>query len=245
MFDVSKLSAEGLATILLLLLCSVVMLAVVIERVYVWRRLVVDPLWMTAQLSHLLAHKALPQAIAFCRHYPYCLARVCETGLARAHLDSEAIETAMTNSLGEQRLALERNLGILGTIAVVAPFIGLFGTVVGIMRTFHDVAAAGQAGVAVVAAGVAEALVATAVGLFVAITAVVFFNYFKSRITNAMTRMAVAATRLSEMIELARTGQPFPEDLVALARQYPPVVPLAAPGAWPGQAAPSPRPHTG
>ena len=95
----------------------------------------------------------------------------------------------------EQSQGLRRNVWILGTIGSAAPFIGLFGTVVGIMRAFHSMALAGAGGFAVVAAGISEALVATALGLAVAITAVAAYNYFQVRLGELGTTMRVGVTR--------------------------------------------------
>ena len=84
----------------------------------------------------------------------------------------------------------------LGTIASVSPFIGLFGTVIGVMRAFKDLASAAGAGPGVVAVGISEALVCTAAGLFVAIPAVAFYNYFRHQ----SSRMAEELGWISEEI---------------------------------------------
>jgi biopolymer transport protein TolQ len=86
---------------------------------------------------------------------------------------------------------LERGLSFLATVGSIAPFVGLFGTVVGIMNAFRDIGASGQASLAVVAPGIAEALVATAVGLFAAIPAVIGYNYASARLTHLMERADV------------------------------------------------------
>ena len=95
---------------------------------------------------------------------------------------------------------MRRNIWILGTIGSAAPFIGLFGTVVGIMRAFHSMAEAGAGGFAVVAAGISEALVATALGLAVAILAVAIYNYFQVRLSELQTIMRVGVTRMVDGI---------------------------------------------
>ena len=84
---------------------------------------------------------------------------------------------------------------LIGTIGSAAPFIGLFGTVVGIMRAFHHMAQTGAGGFAVVASGISEALVATALGLGVAIIAVALYNYFQVRLADLGTTMRVGITR--------------------------------------------------
>jgi biopolymer transport protein ExbB/TolQ len=84
-------------------------------------------------------------------------------------------------ALSEQKLMLERNLNILGTMAVTAPLVGLLGTVWGIMRAFHDMALVGSAAPTVVAGGIAEALITTAVGLVVAVPSLIAYNHFVRR----------------------------------------------------------------
>jgi len=87
----------------------------------------------------------------------------------------------MDSRTGIERNRLDKRLIILGTIGNNAPFIGLLGTVMGIIKAFHDLSLAAVQGPQTVMAGISEALIATAVGLFVAIPAVVFYNYFKAR----------------------------------------------------------------
>jgi biopolymer transport protein ExbB/biopolymer transport protein TolQ len=94
----------------------------------------------------------------------------------------EERQRAAERAIGRAVAELEKGMGTLGTIASVAPFIGLFGTVVGVMRAFHDLAAAAGAGPGLVAVGISEALVTTAAGLLVAIPAVAAFNHFNQKI---------------------------------------------------------------
>lgn len=93
---------------------------------------------------------------------------------------------------------LKGNIWILGTVAASAPFIGLLGTVVGVIKSFHQMAVMGTGGFAVVASGISEALVATALGLLVAILALLFFNYFQVRIGNIDTQLRVGLGRFVE-----------------------------------------------
>jgi biopolymer transport protein ExbB/TolQ len=112
---------------------------------------------------------------------------VAEAVLGSLHLSAVEIEEKLQIALSEQRLLLERNLGVLGTMGSTAPLIGLLGTVWGIMRAFHDMASTGSAGPSVVAAGVAEALFTTAAGLLVAVPSVLFYNQFVRRIAVMLT----------------------------------------------------------
>ena len=100
------------------------------------------------------------------------------------------LSAAVEGAKARERLRLERNLAFLATLGSNGPFIGLFGTVLGIIKAFHDLAGSeAGAGASTVMAGISEALVATAVGLLVAIPAVVAFNYFSRRVKVRMTEM--------------------------------------------------------
>ncbi len=107
-------------------------------------------------------------------------------GTAATGRNSDVLSAAVEGAKARERMRLERNLVFLATLGSNAPFIGLFGTVLGIIKAFHDLSAAQQGGPAVVMAGISEALVATAVGLVVAIPAIVAFNYFNRRIRTRM-----------------------------------------------------------
>jgi biopolymer transport protein ExbB len=113
----------------------------------------------------------------------------------------EILEYGERRRLDEGRL-LKRNIWLLGTIGASAPFIGLFGTVIGIIKSFHQMAIMGTGGFAVVAAGISEALVATAVGLIVAIVAVMFFNYMQVKIANLDTLLRVGLGKVLEAADL-------------------------------------------
>jgi biopolymer transport protein ExbB len=127
------------------------------------------------------------EAVAACEKSPHPVGPVAAQVLENLHLPAEAQEDMVQIALSEQRLRLERNLGVIGTMGNTAPLIGLLGTVWGIMRAFHDMARTGSAGPSVVAAGVAEALFTTAAGLLIAVPAVMLYNHFNRRIHVMLT----------------------------------------------------------
>ena len=96
------------------------------------------------------------------------------------------LEDALSIALSEEKVGLESRIAILGTLGSNAPFVGLFGTVLGIIHAFHSLAQNAKGGPGVVMAGISEALVATALGLFVAIPAVAAYNYFVRYIKKIM-----------------------------------------------------------
>jgi biopolymer transport protein ExbB/TolQ len=108
----------------------------------------------------------------------------------------ELVTSALRDSMSETLIQLKGGLGFLATIGSTAPFIGLFGTVVGIINAFRGIAATGSGGMSVVSGGIAEALVSTALGIFVAIPAVVAFNHFTGKIENFQVQMNRASSQL-------------------------------------------------
>jgi len=108
----------------------------------------------------------------------------------------------MEREITVETMKLERNTSIVATIGNTAVYIGLFGTVLGIIRAFHDISAAGAGGMSIVIGGVAEALVCTAAGLFVAIPAVIAYNYFSRRVEQFINEMELCASELNDLIGL-------------------------------------------
>jgi biopolymer transport protein ExbB/biopolymer transport protein TolQ len=108
----------------------------------------------------------------------------------------ELVTSSLRDSMSETLIQLKKGLGFLATIGSTAPFIGLFGTVVGIINAFRSIAATGSGGMSVVSGGIAEALVSTALGIFVAIPAVVAFNAFSGKIETFHVEMNRASTQL-------------------------------------------------
>ncbi len=108
----------------------------------------------------------------------------------------ELVTSALRDSMSETLIHLKQGLGFLATVGSTAPFIGLFGTVVGIINAFRGIAATGSGGMSVVSGGIAEALVSTALGIFVAIPAVVGFNHFTGKIETFHVEMNRASSQL-------------------------------------------------
>ena len=196
-----------------LVLLSVVAVAIVIERLLFFSTQHSDTKGLLRDIGQRISADDLPGAIKVCKQNKGMLPRILEFGLARGEKNRADITDALSIALMENLNALERNLGVIGTIAVIAPFVGLAGTVLGIIRAFQDIALKGNSTPAVVAAGVSEALITTFAGLVVAVISVVFFNYFKTRIKGYNQEMIVAANQLAEMLHFHNIGEPIPTDL--------------------------------
>jgi len=169
-----------------LILLSIISVTVVLERLWSLRNIGSVTLRITESLLEPVKKGQRDLAIAICRQNSHSPAgRIFLKILDKE--ESRQLETAntfATEAMFEETQNLRKHLWILGTVASSAPFIGLLGTVVGIIKSFESMAIAGTGGFAVVAAGISEALVATALGLAVAIIAVIFYNYFQTRIAN-------------------------------------------------------------
>ncbi len=115
--------------------------------------------------------------------------------------DIPAIDNMLKIAIADESVKLERRLSFLATTANTAPFIGLFGTVWGIMDSFREIGVRGTTSLAVVAPGISEALIATALGLATAIPAVLAYNYFLGRLKRILSRMENASMYLINLLE--------------------------------------------
>jgi biopolymer transport protein ExbB/TolQ len=167
----------------LLLILSVVSVAIGFERLWFFYRQTHLKVTTIEEFYQTLRQRDFHKAEELCRKFPNSLeAKVALEGVQHRQGGAGAMQEAMNGYLMRQRKNLDRGLVVLATLGNNAPFIGLFGTVLGIIKAFHDLGLNPAGGASVVMAGISEALVATAVGLLVAIPAVIAFNYFQRRI---------------------------------------------------------------
>jgi biopolymer transport protein ExbB len=178
----------GAAPVMYLMLAlSVVSVAVMIERGLFFFRVRENLQRLASQLGGALDRDDTTSAKQLVAGLRSAEAAIVAAGLARLEQGPAAVEEAMSGASAVQRMRLERRLGFLGTLGSNAPFVGLLGTVIGIVQAFEQLQSAGAAngtGGAMngVMGAIAEALVATAIGLVVAIPAVAAFNAFQRRI---------------------------------------------------------------
>jgi biopolymer transport protein ExbB len=190
----------------LLIGLSVLSVTVMVERGISLRATLPDFEALSLKLQSLLAKGDFAAAREALGPAKSPEVRVALIGLAELPRGNDAAAEAMASAKARERMAMERNLGVLGTLGNNTPFIGLFGTVLGIMRAFADLAKNQTGGAGPVMAGISEALVATAVGLMVAIPAVIFFNIFQGRVRRMMGRIdAMAHLILSASGEAAES----------------------------------------
>jgi biopolymer transport protein ExbB len=188
--------AGGEWVLYLLILSSVLSLAVMIQKaIYIYRNRIH---WeeFSEMLTGFLNRDDPEAALHYVRQHSAPASRVVEAGLQNLGKGPEAVEEIMIAKRIAEKFKMENKLVILGTLGNNAPFIGLFGTVLGIIKAFHDLSVAENSNPSVVMAGVSEALVATAVGLLVAIPAVMAYNYYQRKVKEVVTQMEASSKML-------------------------------------------------
>lgn len=195
---------------ILLLIMSIWSLYVTIERLIFYKRARTQSLEFAKKLTPLLAKDQPAEAIELSRKYKSShLARVTRAGLIEflydqtttpASVQGHDVIEAAKRAIERETLVVysdfKKGVGGLATIATTAPFIGLFGTVIGIIHAFEGMALTGSGGIGAVSKGIAEALVTTAFGLGVAIPAAWLFNYFTNVLERFQVEMSNSASEL-------------------------------------------------
>ena len=193
--NVMGLGMAGGPTLVVIVLCSVMVVTFALERYFFLRAL----------------QKKLPQALAaikaqgknantaFLATLPEVLQQPGQVLFSRRPQESlDNWRGRLHRALQETTLELKRFLWVMATVGAMAPFLGLLGTVLGIMRSFNAIGASGKSGFNVIASGLAQALATTAAGILVAIVAVVLFNYFQTRIAGIRVRLT---NRLDDILD--------------------------------------------
>ena len=223
----------GGLTLAVILAASVLVLCVAVERwIALWNVSAASRALTDAVGRHLLRGD-LPAARGVVERSDALLADVYRVALERVERTrtvTPGLEAAVERERAQLGLKLKRNLWILGTIGATTPFVGLFGTVAGIMRSFRelglDVEAGGTGGTAAVMTGISEALVATAAGILVAVEAVILYNYFQSRIGRLTVELRL---QIEEFIELLRERPASPTHSEPAAAVSSPSLPAVTP----------------
>lgn len=171
----------------LLLALSVISIGVMLERWFFYYRRSVDVDAVRDVLAKNLDRGDYEGAAAALQKHDALETNAVLVGLKAYQKGPESVEDLIAGALGREKARYESRLGFLATLASNAPYIGLFGTVLGIIRSFRDLATNMAEASSSVMAGIAEALVATAVGLLVAIPAVVAYNAFRGKVKNSVT----------------------------------------------------------
>lgn len=215
---IKSMSAVGIAVVVVLLIMSVYSIAIMVERYLTYTAAKKQSREFAPRVAQALKNDRIEEAINISdKHRKSHLAMVVSSGLQefRAHEQSsdisgdeiEASKRALQRAIAIKTAEFKRGLSGLATIGSTAPFVGLFGTVFGIINAFRAMGDAGQAGIGAVATGISEALLTTALGLLVAVPAVWLFNYFTGKVDGFIVEMDNSASELVDYFIKNRTKQ--------------------------------------
>jgi len=166
---------------ILLLLCSIIALALIVERFLYFVRHSFDTRSGFLRFSQILRAQGTSAALAYANQKKNPLFGLFAVALQNHHLDADNLYEVLSSYIIEEKLKFDRYLGGMGTLANAATLLGLLGTVTGLIRAFHNISITGSGGPAVISAGIAEALLTTAFGLFIGIPTLFFYNYYTKK----------------------------------------------------------------
>lgn len=215
---IKSLGVVAAAVLIILLIMSVYSIAIMVERYLTYSAAKKQSREFAPRVAQALKNDRIEEAISISdKHRKSHLAMVVSSGLQefRAHEQSsdisgdeiDASKRALQRAIAIKTAEFKRGLSGLATIGSTAPFVGLFGTVFGIINAFRAMGDAGQAGIGAVASGISEALFTTAMGLLVAVPAVWLFNYFTGKVDGFVVEMDNSASELIDYFIKNRTRQ--------------------------------------
>jgi biopolymer transport protein ExbB len=190
-------------TMYVLFACSIVSLAIILERaIYYYFKSSVNRAEFMRHVSDALKKGNIKKALEVCENIDTPFSKVVRAGLYMNGHDEVVISNTMEREVKIETTELEKHTSIVGTIGSTAVYIGLFGTVLGIIRVFHDLSLSSTGGLNVVINGISEALVCTAAGLCVAVPAVIAYNYFIKKIDNFITDMDLCVSETMDLLTI-------------------------------------------
>lgn len=199
-FTLRDMIINGWPVLSVLVVMSILSCTIILDRYFAFAKAKLDADAFVASILTIINEQGLSEAVAQCQRY--CVKPVAQvvSRILQQSGDRDAKERAGQHALQSRIRDLEWSLPVLGSIASTAPFVGLFGTVLGIIKAFQHIAVNQGGGPEVVSAGIAEALITTAFGLFVAIPAVIGYNHFIHRLKNVSEEIDLAVYAVIEKV---------------------------------------------
>ena len=187
-----------------ILVCSVLALAIIVERCWSLRRSVVAPKDLMSHIQGMTLGDRLTNEQIDAVRETSALGQILAAGLSRQTQQAFLIKDAIEEAGGQVVHELERYLNALGTIAATTPLLGLLGTVIGMIKVFSAITAVGVGDPQVLAGGISEALITTAAGLSVGIPSLMFHRYFLGKVNELTVAMEQDALRFMEVLQSGR-----------------------------------------
>jgi biopolymer transport protein ExbB len=184
-----------------IILCSIIALAVFLERLWVLRRKQILPPEFVRHVEDLLKKEKVSEALFLCQGDTSSIARIFLAGLKNAGRGMWLVKESVEERGGREAVILEKRVGILATLANLTPLLGLLGTVSGMIKTFNVISVQGVGNPAPLAGGIAEALITTAAGLCVAIPTLVGHRIIKDKAQSLIFEMEESSIKIVEILE--------------------------------------------
>ena len=195
-----------------IILCSIIALAIIIERLWALQKRRIRPPHLVAQVWHWEKNGELDQGKLKTLREGSALGRILSVGLANRDRDREVMKESIEESGRHVVHEMERYLNSLGTIAAITPLLGLLGTVFGMIEVFADLTSKTIGDAGSLAGGISTALITTAAGLLVAIPSLMFYRYFRGRIDEHIVAIEQEAIKLVEVMHGQRDSNAVKED---------------------------------
>jgi len=183
-----------------IVICSIISVTIIAERIWFLRDIRVAPKNLSFQISNLYRKGALTTYVLDKLKYGSPLGRILATAIANRNYDRDIMKESVEEAGRQISIELERYLNTLGTIASVTPLLGLLGTVIGMIKVFSVITHVGVGDATLLAGGISEALLTTAAGLTVAIPSVMFYRYFRRRVDEILLKMEEQAIYLVDVL---------------------------------------------
>ena len=183
-----------------LMICSIMTVAYALERFWAFLRVGKLDAALAERIKMHVRQGQIKEAIILCGKSPSFITHALEVALNAAHFPREEMESIFALYRMKLQALLNKHLAVFGTFAFIGPLLGLLGTVLGVIRAFRDLALSGSGGPTIVAAGIAEALIATAVGIGVAVSSALLYNYFTARVRSIVTQYDLLSQEVAILV---------------------------------------------
>lgn len=196
---------RGGVILIIIIALSVIAIAIIVERLLYFRKIRMDEGVVLNRLKSAVGKGHYEEALAICEASPSPITNLSRVGIEHRDYPEEVIKQMITDAANLEIPRMERFLSTLGTIAHITPLLGLLGTVTGNIQAFGVLGEFGAVGgnPAVLARGIAEALITTAAGIIVSIPAITFYNYLVSKVNHLIIRLE---NRVSELVLMLKRG---------------------------------------
>ncbi|MFB0507554.1 MAG: MotA/TolQ/ExbB proton channel family protein [Thermodesulfobacteriota bacterium] len=182
-------------------LCSIIALAIFLERLWSLRRSRVIPRDFLIEIEDLIRREKIPEAITRCRKDNSSMANIIVAGIRNFGKRREIVKESIEEIGRREAATLERYINVVGTIAAIAPLLGLLGTVFGMIKAFNVISIQGVGNPSSLAGGISEALITTAAGLVVAIPTFVLYRYLANKADALIVEMEEHSIRMVDLLK--------------------------------------------